>query len=298
MSTTASGSSSGGSNWQSQTSKAQLISLVFFGNFLNARGAGAETTGIEIPAGPQSELATTLVVFAKFTAQPQPGETSLLKESSEMSFTPTQAFVGAPVNAFGSKWPYTLVTRTPRRCRRYALSPMARSLDSYREGNRFGNDDSTRRSRNRYTSSPGNGFAKDKKKKEAPPPRRKLRVPLVNALCSLNVASLETCAFLIRSGCVRVNGEVVNDQKAKVHRFDDDLVVNGKGYGTVSVLDSEESLSNASDFHDVGDPELLPRAQRDFRNSPREGLGPESFKKYNRRVDRGFFSSRRYHSGK
>lgn len=292
---------SGGSNWQSQTSKAQLISLNFFGNFRTCMETNSCNGAVEIYRScPDPELATTVptaVITEKCATQAQRRKTNMLKESSEMSFTPTQAFVGAPINSFGSKWPYTLLPKTHRKCRRYSLTPTARSLDSYREGDRFGNTDSTRRSRNRYTSSSGNGFAKDKRK-EAPPPRRKLRVPLVNALSSLSVASLETCAFLIRSGCVRVNGEVVLDQKAKIHRFEDDLVVNGKGYGKLSVVDNDENVSNASDFNEVVDPELLPRGQRDFRNSPRRGPGAESFKKYNRRVDRGFFSSRRYHAGK
>lgn len=114
----------------------------------------------------------------------------------------------------------------------------------------------------------------------------------------MNVASIETCEFLVRSGRVRVNGVVVSDQKAKIHRFDDDLVVNGLPCGTMALHEGNAKTLPGDENGEMVDTKFLPRGQRDFRNSPRPKPGPENFKKYSRRVDRGFFSSRRYHGGK
>lgn len=104
---------------------------------------------------------------------------------------------------------------------------------------------------------------------------------------------METCAFLVQSGCICVNGEVVKDTKAKIHRVEDTLAMNGKDLGTLAAFEA-----GTFPVYDETDKEMIPRVQRDFRNNPRNRITPEDFKKYNRRVDRGFFSGRRFNSGK
>lgn len=126
--------------------------------------------------------------------------------------------------------------------------------------------------------------------------RGKLRIPLPYALLQMNVASFETCGFLIRSGCVRVNGNVVKDEKAKVNRFDDTIMVNGTEYGSLDNRLREEA-EVVEDENEVDELNILPRTQRDF-HYPGSAQTPDTFKKYTRRVDRGFYSSRRHSAGK
>lgn len=115
--------------------------------------------------------------------------------------------------------------------------------------------------------------------------RKVKRISLLRALHIHNVASQETCEFMLRSGCIRVNGEVVRSGKEKV-TLDDEISVNGR------LLED----SNADNFHnnkddDEFDRSILPRTQRDFANS--EHIIDSYAKKYNRRVDRGFYSGSR-----
>lgn len=92
---------------------------------------------------------------------------------------------------------------------------------------------------------------------------------------------------------MRVNGSVLNDAKSKVHRVEDAISVNGKEYGTVAAFEEQGEVVVPETSTEV-----IPRVQKDFRNSSKTGRNPEDFKRYNRHVDRGFFSTRRYNSGK
>lgn len=160
------------------------------------------------------------------------------------------------------------VSSTPRRGRRFVLTPKARSLESYREGSRFERSD-------RRSPVPGDDQTK-------PIIRHKSRISLARALVMLHVASLETCALMIRSGRVRVNGDVVTDGKAKVDRFKDTLSANGIELGT---LEGPED-SDSGEFEE--DSTLLPRTQRDSKHT----FDLRERKRYDRHIDGGFFSSR------
>lgn len=175
--------------------------------------------------------------------------------------------------------------KTPRRTRNCTLH--ARSLDSYREGSRFNNE------------IPGTDDPLRAVPAQRKPPKVKQRIALTKAMSKLNIASMETCAFLVRSGCVRVNGQVVRDEKAKIHRFDDSFTVNETLYGPIGSPETE-SLTRDSDFADDIDPDILPRSQRDFPQNVDYGSmdNRKTKKKFSRRVDRGYYSSQRFESGK
>lgn len=146
----------------------------------------------------------------------------------------------------------------------------ARSLDSYREGRRFSyQNQKPKRERSLSTS-------------ETVPLKKK--VSLVKALSKLNVASFETCGLLIRTGRVLVNGKVIRDEKARINVETDMLSISGIEYGTLR--DGEPVIPS--------DMELAPRPQRDRTQIVEGGLE----KKYNRRIDGGFYSQRRYSGGK
>lgn len=160
--------------------------------------------------------------------------------------------------------------------------PAARSLDSYRSGARF--DDRRRKGANPQSplpslqeSRPAQNQPSEAKSHERP--AKKSTMTLVRALVSLNVASTETCAFLIRCGCVRINGAVETDEKARVHRQVDRLMVNGKDIGTVdsgaNFIDEKEQRS--------------PRAHRDRSPIEIEALT----RSFQRRTDDGFFASKK-----
>lgn len=206
-----------------------------------------------------------------------------------------EAFVSAPLQFVGSFKRFVRPSTTPRRARAYALNTQARSLESYQEG-KVWREEHPGRGANRRNS-PSHRFSSDDQEKVATP-RMKPRVSLTSALASLNIASVETCCFLVRSGCVRVNGEVMRNEKAKVNRKEDVLVVNGNEYGTLESALEERANATEDQFDETIDPSLLPRAQRDFRTTSRKDPGPNSTKKYNRRVDGGFYSNRRYNAGK
>ncbi|PXF42285.1 hypothetical protein BWQ96_08004 [Gracilariopsis chorda] len=150
------------------------------------------------------------------------------------------------------------------------LVPTARSLDSYREGRRFSYEDERPKREKPFSRS------------ETAPLKKK--VILVKALSKLNVASFETCGLLIRTGRVLVNGKVIRDEKARINVETDMLSINGMEYGTLR------------DGEPVAPPdmEFAPRTQRDRARIVEEGLD----KKYSRRIDRGFYSSKRYAGGK
>lgn len=191
-----------------------------------------------------------------------------------------QAFLGTPLPS-STRYAPAKQNKSPRR-RTRVCTLHAQSLESYREGNRF-----------RNTSGPGRfsgeGSFPEIPKKEQKPAKIKLRVPLTKAMSKLNVASMETCAFLVRSGCVHVNGLLVRDEKARIHRFEDIISVNGAHYGPVDTVPSEtESLSRDSDFADNIDPSILPRSQRDFPQSMDFGKpsNPKKNRRNTRRTDR------------
>lgn len=159
--------------------------------------------------------------------------------------------------AFLSSIPLTLSSSksTPLSSRR---PPCARSLESYREGQRFSN--------------------------QPPNQPKKKRLSLIQALTRLNVASIETCGLLVRSGCVRVNGNVVRDGKEKIDRQFDVLSVNGREVGSV---DGEAEWEEER--------QTLPGTKKDLW---RGDWGMSVEKKYTRKVDGGFYSSRRFDAGK
>lgn len=196
--------------------------------------------------------------------------------------TMMEAFVGSPLPSSA----FTLQPRLPhsqptlRRARNYLIAPFARSLESYNEGSRFGDSDP----RNARHS---NSIRENQ-------PRRKTHILLVSALSSLNVASIETCGFIVRSGCVKVNGAVVKNEKARINRSTDRILVNGTDYGTFEPEDGDNHIFvEEKPFDDIN---FLPRSRRDFRSSYLDDVGMP--KKFNRRVDGGFYSSRKYHQGK
>lgn len=202
-----------------------------------------------------------------------------------------EAFLGAPLPFAGSLNRFAQPSVTPRRARTFAVSTtQARSLDSYREGRSWRDErrESKRNSPNHKTNSDN--------QQKASGAKEKVHVSLPSALAALNIASVETCRFLVRSGCVRVNGELVRNEKERINRKGDVLNVNGNEYGTLDSALGEQARSTDSHFGDVIDPNVLPRSQRDFRATSKQD--PEGTKKYNRRVDGGFYSSRRYNAGK
>ncbi|KAI0564824.1 RNA-binding S4 [Gracilaria domingensis] len=178
-----------------------------------------------------------------------------------------EAFVRAPLPAF-QRSNRSLCQRTPKRQQSRTVT-VSRSLDSYREGNRFAERDAPRNP----------SFS------ERPFPLVKHKMSLLKALMKLNVASSETCELLIRSGRVRVNGNTIREHKTRIDIFQDLLWISGTDYGTVH--DGEPVQ--------FSDSELEPRTQKDFRSSiPEGGLN----RKFTRRIDGGFYSRRRYLGGK
>ncbi|CAN8068153.1 unnamed protein product [Agarophyton chilense] len=178
-----------------------------------------------------------------------------------------EAFVRTPLPAF-ERSSNSVCPKTPKRLHLRTV-PAARSLESYREGRRFPNQDPSRKS---SFSEHSNPLAKQK-------------MSLLKALMKLNVASSETCELLIRNGRVRVNGKTVKEHRARIDTFEDMLWISGTDYGTVQDGQPVPLI----------DSEIEPRKHRDFRSSiPEQGLD----RKYSRRVDGGFYSRKRYLGGK
>ncbi len=93
------------------------------------------------------------------------------------------------------------------------------------------------------------------------------KLHLQQLLCKQGVASAETCALLIRTGQVRVNGAVVREGRVRV-REEDEIEVSGRVLGAIP----DDDVS-------------IPRNRRDFNLR-------EVTKHYSRRVDGGFFAQR------
>lgn len=169
------------------------------------------------------------------------------------------------------------------------VSPVARSMDSYRAGRRF----SQRDQHERLPTPPPPQPPKSKSPNEkaagagsapAPPAKVKTHTTLVRALVSLKVASHDTCSFLIRQGRICVNGEMVTDDLTRVDRMNDRLLFNGVDLGTVEAATLQMSE----------DAQREPRSRRD-RPQPdadllKRGYGPG--------VDDGFYWAKRRRYGK
>lgn len=85
---------------------------------------------------------------------------------------------------------------------------------------------------------------------------------------------MDTCAFLIRSGCVSVNGVVILDAKTRI--------------------DAEDVISvNGSDIETFTERDSLPRNRRDLETEDREIT-----KDYTKGIDEGFYSGKRTGYGK
>jgi len=129
---------------------------------------------------------------------------------------------------------------------------------------------------------------------------------LIGALKELRVAASETCEYLISGGLVTVNGKVRTERNSRVDISKDVIcvsnrIVNGaetndtKGPGKTTSNSRGAKGKNAShdDLSDDDDVDIMPRSQRDFRNSgimekKRDG---EDF--YGKKVDGGFLASKR-----
>lgn len=176
----------------------------------------------------------------------------------------------------------TLPLTTPRRARRWITPLCARSLESYMEGKSFDGGEENRKRKDQSSSS------------RQKPPSQKLT--LQSAMIKMKIASIETCAFLLKNGRVSVNGETVTFEKTKIDRFNDRISVNDTDYGT---LEEQESGRLVGGFvtkdgkEAADDAQLLPRVQKDFKL--RDDLPS---KKMKRSVDGGFFSGRRRRSAK
>lgn len=137
-----------------------------------------------------------------------------------------------------------------------------------------------------------NSVPQDSSSENGPKPNPKPKIALVKALVKMNVASHDTCVFLVQKGCVRVNGVVVEDEKAKIDRQSDAVMVNGTNHGTL-----EGSPEQSDEWVDPEkDKTFLPRRQRDFNQERLDGGANR--RKFSRRVDGGFYSSKKYTYGK
>lgn len=171
---------------------------------------------------------------------------------------------------------------TPRRARSRIIPLCARSLESYMEGKSF--DEEERKSNRKDQSSSPH--------KKLPSPK----VTLQSAMVKMNIASIETCSFLLKNGRVRVNGQTVDFDKMKIDRYNDRISVNDTDYGT---LEDQESGRLTGGFatkdgkEAVDDARLLPRTRRDFKL-----VDDLPTKKMKRNVDGGFYATRRRRSGK
>lgn len=210
----------------------------------------------------------------------------------------------------------------PTRIVSYPNSPVARSLQSYRSGERFGS--SKRRSR----ASPGerqrsendqgsdspqtlsldknanvqqDSIREDEGSKEkalesrdvenlktsqdGSKSRKGTQISLSKALVRLKVASEDTCTFLIRNKFVSVNEVVTDDVQARVDCSSDKISVKGQEIGTVS---------NATPpVMDENDRKNIPKPQR-YR-SPKK---VEDIMQNHRSIDGGFYARRRRMYGK
>lgn len=113
------------------------------------------------------------------------------------------------------------------------------------------------------------------------PPKR--TTTLLRAMAELNVASQETCAFLIRCSRVRVNGELVTDEKTTVSRLEDHIFVNDRDFGTVV-----HGIDHADEWQ-----QRSPRSHRDRPQSEIDSLS----RQFNRKVDDGFYKSKKFKAG-
>lgn len=110
-------------------------------------------------------------------------------------------------------------------------------------------------------------------------------ISLVKALVKLKVASEETCHFLIKNGCISVNGVVTDDPFSRIHCTDDHIIVDGCDVGTVD---------NAS-------PPLIDEHDRKNIPKPHQSRSPQKVEEIlqnHRSVDGGFYVRRRRRYGK
>eukprot|EP00186_Timspurckia_oligopyrenoides_P000105 CAMPEP_0182445124 /NCGR_PEP_ID=MMETSP1172-20130603/3361_1 /TAXON_ID=708627 /ORGANISM="Timspurckia oligopyrenoides, Strain CCMP3278" /LENGTH=262 /DNA_ID=CAMNT_0024640835 /DNA_START=43 /DNA_END=831 /DNA_ORIENTATION=+ len=111
----------------------------------------------------------------------------------------------------------------------------------------------------------------------------KKHTTLLKALCVANVASSDTCERLIRHGMVEVNGKKELDAFKNIVLPHDVVKVSGE-----EVMMKEEIGEEDED---------LPAGMRDFGGGRMEEIKEKSGKKYNWRVDRGFFAMKRGYKG-
>lgn len=117
--------------------------------------------------------------------------------------------------------------------------------------------------------------------------REKTFTSLLRGMIDLNVASSETCALLIRCGRVKVNSEVVTDERARINRFEDRISVTDRMMGTVVRGAGRDEVSELE--------ERSPRSQRDRSLDSEEDV---QWRRSGRNVDGGFYSSRKRRYGK
>lgn len=171
--------------------------------------------------------------------------------------------------------------------RRGVLQACSRPLELYRDGSRS----SSRRTERKR---PANRFPPTKRR--APqridlesPNVPKTRVTLVKALSRANVAAYETCNLLIRSGRVELNGVLSTERDRMIDTTVDIVAVNGREINFFPTEDGDDD-DDADEFEDEAS---LTRMEKDFRNGrfaqkcrlPRD-------KKFSRKIDGGFLSSR------
>ena len=178
--------------------------------------------------------------------------------------------IAVPCHSFCSRSPAIIRARpelTQIPARRSRCVPCARSLESYRAGSRSSRKRSFRDDVESVVESELDGARKQ---------------TLMNILVYRRVASTETIEFLLRSGCVQVEGEVVRDGKLKFAK-DSEIYVNG----TRVDAEGEERLGRGDEEEEDEDFDirLLPRSQRDF---AKWHSGRTIPKRMNRFVDGGF----------
>lgn len=223
---------------------------------------------------------------------------------------PSRVFSNRPLKSTASRY-----IATPNHTVAFPNSPVARSLQSYRSGERF--SPSKRRPRPSPDESrvEGNNLdlevssplpdersitqqddvleAVDTEPKvngpesssDSPKSSKGAQISLLKALVRLKVASEDTCSFLIRNGYVSVNEVVAEDGHARVDCTNDKITVKGQEIGTVS---------NATPpVIDENDRKSIPKPQRS--RSPKK---VEDIMQNHRSIDGGFYARRRRMYGK
>lgn len=242
--------------------------------------------------------------------------------SSETAFIIPAVPLSNPFSTGSLRPETTRCHAVPARIVSYPKSPVARSLQSYRSGERLGS--SKRRPRaspDEYQGSENeqgsdspqvlsleentnvrqNDVREDEGSKEkalesrdvenletdqdGSKSRKGTQIPLSKALVRLKVASEDTCTFLIRNKYVSVNEVVVDDVQTRVDCTNDKISVKGQEIGTVS---------NATPpVMDENDRKNIPKPQR-YR-SPKK---VEDIMQNHRSIDGGFYARRRRMYGK